>query len=258
MNHAGEARGHRARERAAAEMRREVRTSMSVAVKGSKRFRESLKGVDLEKVYEIPEAIKVLKSFKPTKFDETVEVAIRLNIDPKKTEQLIRGSIALPKGIGKEKKVICFAEGAKADEAKAAGATEVGGEDLAKKVLGGWTDFDVAIATPESMKFVGKLGRVLGPQGKMPTPKAGTVTEDVTTAVGEFRAGKIEFRTDAGGNIHAPVGKRSFPDESILQNVVALVEHIRAAKPASVKGSFIAKVALSLTMSPRVQVNPGA
>jgi large subunit ribosomal protein L1 len=231
---------------------------MSVAVKGSKRYRESLKTVDLEKVYDIPEAVKVLKAFKAAKFDETVEVAIRLGIDPKKTEQLIRGSLALPKGIGKEKKVICFAEGTKADEARAAGATEVGGEDLAKKVAGGWTDFDVAIATPESMKFVGKLGRVLGPQGKMPTPKAGTVTDDVTTAVSEFRAGKIEFRTDAGGNIHAPIGKRSFPNESIEQNLVALIEHVRSARPASVKGEFVTKVALSLTMSPRVQVNPGA
>lgn len=231
---------------------------MSVAVKGSKRYRESLKSVDLEKLYEIPDAIKVLKTFKPTKFDETVELAIRLGIDPKKTEQLIRGSLALPKGIGKEKKVVCFAEGSKADDARAAGAAEVGGEDLAKKVAAGWTDFDVAIATPESMKYVGKLGRVLGPQGKMPTPKAGTVTDDVTTAVAEFRAGKIEFRTDAGGNIHAPVGKRSFPNESLEQNVVALLEHIRAARPASVKGAFVAKATLSLTMSPRVQINPGA
>lgn len=230
---------------------------MSVAVKGSKRYRESLKSVDLEKLYEIPEAIKILKSFKPTKFDETVELAIRLGIDPKKTEQLIRGSLALPKGIGKEKKVICFAEGSKADEARAAGAAEVGGEDLAKKVSTGWTDFDVAIATPESMKYVGKLGRVLGPQGKMPTPKAGTVTDDVKTAVAEFRAGKIEFRTDAGGNIHAPVGKRSFPNESLEQNIVALLDHVRASRPASVKGEFVAKATLSLTMSPRVQINPG-
>lgn len=230
---------------------------MSVAVKGSKRYRESLKSVDLEKLYEIPEAIKILKTFKPTKFDETVELAIRLGIDPKKTEQLIRGSLALPKGIGKEKKVICFAEGSKADEARAAGAAEVGGEDLAKKVSTGWTDFDVAIATPESMKYVGKLGRVLGPQGKMPTPKAGTVTDDVKTAVAEFRAGKIEFRTDAGGNIHAPVGKRSFPNESLEQNIVALLDHVRASRPASVKGEFVAKATLSLTMSPRVQINPG-
>jgi len=230
---------------------------MSVAVKGSKRYRESLKAVEPEKVYEIAEGIGVIKAFKPAKFDETVELAIHLNIDPKKTEQLIRGSLALPKGIGKEKKVICFAEGTKADDARAAGAMEVGGEDLAKKVSTGWTDFDVAIATPESMKFVGKLGRVLGPQGKMPTPKAGTVTDDVKTAVAEFRAGKIEFRTDAGGNIHAPVGKRSFPNDSIQENVIALLDHVRASKPASVKGDFIAKAVLSLTMSPHVMINPG-
>jgi large subunit ribosomal protein L1 len=223
-------------------------------VQASKRFRKNLERVEAKRTYSIDEAIDALKSFAPVKFDETVEIAVKLSVDPKKTDQLIRGSISLPRGIGKEKKVVVFAEGNQAEEARKAGAIEVGGEDLAKKITDGWLDFDVAVATPSTMKFVGKLGKVLGPQGKMPSPKAGTVTDDVAKAVSEFKAGKIEFRTDAGANIHAPVGKRSFAKEAIRENVTAFLDHIKAARPASAKGAYIEKAVLSLSMSPGVSI----
>ncbi|MCZ6603283.1 MAG: 50S ribosomal protein L1, partial [Planctomycetota bacterium] len=161
---------------------------------------------------------------------------------------------ALPHGIGKEKRVIVFAEGAQADEAKTAGAVEVGGQDLVKKIEGGWLDFDVAICVPEMMRHVGKLGRILGPQGKMPSPKSGTVTTQVASVVGEFRAGKIEYRTDAGGIVHAPMGKRSFPDESLKANIDAFISHISSQKPASSKGVFLKRVFISTTMGPSIQV----
>ncbi|HHT9129727.1 MAG TPA: 50S ribosomal protein L1 [Candidatus Brocadiaceae bacterium] len=222
--------------------------------KRSKRYLESRKKVDSDKKYGLKDAIELLKSFKTAKFDESVEVAMKLGIDPKQSEQLIRGSISLPKGIGKSLKVIVFASGEKAEIAKKAGADEVGAEDLVKKVDGGWADFDVAIAASDMMKFVGRLGRVLGPQGKMPSPKSGTVTDDVETAVKEFKAGKIEYRTDAGGNVHALVGRISFPNADLEDNIDTFVKHIMNSRPASAKGVFVEKVSVSSTMSPGIML----
>jgi large subunit ribosomal protein L1 len=204
--------------------------------------------------YPIPEAVTILKRFDSCKFDETVEVSIKLSVDPKKPEQMLRGSFALPHGLGKEKKVIAFVEGPDATAARAAGASEVGGEDLAKKILDGWTDFDVAVAHPATMKYVGKLGRVLGPQGKMPSPKSGTVTDNVVQAVKEFKGGKIEYRTDPAGNVQAPVGKKSFPQDKLAENVAAFIEHIQHSRPSSAKGAFVSKAALSATMSPGINL----
>ena len=175
-------------------------------------------------------------------------------IDPRKADQNLRGAISLPHGIGKSKRVICFAEGDLAKKAKAAGAIEVGSAELVKKIEGGWLDFDVAIAHPSQMRHVGKLGRVLGPKGLMPTPKAGTVTEDVEKAVKEFVAGKLEFRTDPAGNIHVPVGKRSFSDAKLLENAVFLIDHLKSIRPAAVKGGYIQNVSVSGTMTPGVTV----
>ncbi|HHT9127925.1 MAG TPA: 50S ribosomal protein L1 [Candidatus Wujingus californicus] len=220
----------------------------------SKRYTESRKIVDNTKKYEVRDAIKLLKSFKPAKFDESVEVAIKLDIDPKQSDQLVRGSISLPKGIGRSLKVIVFASGEKATVAKKAGADEVGAEDLVKKVEGGWTDFDVAIATSDMMKLVGKLGRVLGPQGKMPSPKSGTVTDDIETAVKEFKAGKIEYRTDASGNVHALVGKVSFSEKDLEDNINTFIKQIISSRPASVKGVFLERASLSSTMNPGIML----
>ncbi len=222
--------------------------------KRSKRYLESRKIVDSEKKYELKEAVKLLKSFKLAKFDESVEVAMKLGIDPKQSDQLVRGSVSLPKGIGRSLKVVVFAAGEKATVAKKAGADEVGAEELVKKVEGGWTDFDVAIAASDMMRLVGKLGRVLGPQGKMPSPKSGTVTDDIETAVKEFKAGKIEYRTDAGGNVHSIVGKVSFSDRDLEDNINAFVKHIVNSRPASAKGVFVEKVSVSSTMSPGIMI----
>ncbi len=220
----------------------------------SKRYIESCKIVDSGKKYDLKEAIKLLKSFKPAKFDESVEVAMKLGIDPKQSDQLVRGSVSLPNGIGKSLKVIVFAAGEKAAAAKKAGADEVGAEELVKKVEGGWTDFDVAIAASDMMRLVGKLGRVLGPQGKMPSPKSGTVTDNIETAVKEFKAGKIEYRTDAGGNVHTIVGKVSFSEKDLEDNINTFVKHIVNSRPASAKGVFLEKVSVSSTMSPGITV----
>src|SRR5574337_1182467 len=226
--------------------------------KRSKRYVESRKIVDSEKKYGINEAVKLLKLLKPAKFDESVQVAMKLGIDPKQSDQLIRGSISLPKGIGKSLKVIVFATGEKAAIAKRAGADEVGAEELVKKVEDGWTDFDVAIATSDMMKLVGKLGRVLGPQGKMPSPKSGTVTPDILTGVKEYSAGKVEFRNDAGGNVHAVVGKLSFSTEDLRDNITAFVDHIRRLKPASSKGTYLKRVCVSGTMTPSLTLRLSA
>ncbi|MFQ5956765.1 MAG: 50S ribosomal protein L1 [Candidatus Brocadiales bacterium] len=220
----------------------------------SKRYTESKKSYDSKKKYPLKESIELLKSFRKTKFDESVEVVMKLGIDPKHSDQMLRGSISLPKGIGKELKVVVFAKGEKAEEAKKAGAVEAGAEELVKKVEGGWMDFDVAIATPDMMRQIGKLGRVLGPQGKMPSPKSGTVSDNVETVVKEFKAGKIEFRNDAGGNVHVLVGKLSFSTEDLVSNIESFVGHIVAAKPASAKGTYVQRVTISSTMSPGVNV----
>lgn len=200
----------------------------------------------------VPEGVATLKKFEGAKFDETVELTIKLGIDPKNTSHAVRGAFSLPHGIGKEMKVVVFAEGEAAKAAKAAGALEVGAEDLAKKISDGWLDFDVAIAHPSMMRHVGKLGRVLGPQGKMPSPKSGTVTDNIGAAVKEFRAGKVEFRSDDGGNVHCVVGKKSFAADQLVANVGAFLEHLRGLRHASVKGNFIERATLSATMSPGI------
>ena len=224
----------------------------------SKRYRAAAEKVDRNKVYEPGEALALLKSLPSAKFDETVEVAVLLGIDPKKSDQLVRGAVSLPKGLGRTIKVIVFAEGDKAEAARNAGADLVGSGDLAEKILAGWTDFDIVIASPDMMKHVGKLGKVLGPQGKMPSPKSGTVNADVGSAVREFKAGKVEFRTDAGGNVHAPFGKRSFKTEDLEANLRALLDHLSAMRPPAVKGQFLRKVSISTTMGPGAWINYGA
>ena len=219
-------------------------------VKQSKRFLEAVSKVDRDRLYEPFEAFELLKSLPAPKFDETVDVVVKLGVDPRKSDQLVRGAVSLPKGLGKAVKVVVFAEGEKADAAREAGADEVGSADLAAKIDGGWLDFDVVIASPDMMKHVGKLGRVLGPQGKMPSPKSGTVTPDVAKAVNEFKAGKVEFRTDAGGNVHAPLGKRSFTAGDLESNLVAFLDHLIGLRPAAVKGTYLRKVSVSTTMGP--------
>lgn len=220
----------------------------------SKRYTESKEKLLKSKEYELKEAISVLKTFDKTKFDETVEIVMKLGIDPKRSDQLVRGSFSLPKGIGKELRVIVFASGDKAKLAKKAGAIEVNGDDLIKKIEDGWLDFDVAISTPDMMRKVSKLGRILGPQGKMPSPKSGTVTDDISNVVKEFREGKIEYRTDAGGNVHTAVGKMSFPDEDLTENVKSFIKHIINNRPPSAKGTFVQKISISSSMSPGIRI----
>jgi large subunit ribosomal protein L1 len=206
------------------------------------------------KILPLNEAVEVLKAFNTTKFDQTVEIAIRLGIDPKQADQMVRGSIVLPNGIGKSLRVVVFAKGDKIDEAKAAGAEEVGGPELAEKIKGGWTDFDVCIAAPDMMGVVGPLGKVLGPRGLMPSPRAGTVTPDVGKVIKEYKAGKVEFRNDAGGNVHAVVGKLSFEPQKLAENITAFLNNIQHIKPNAVRGQYIKGIALSATMSPSVRI----
>jgi large subunit ribosomal protein L1 len=190
--------------------------------------------------------------------DQTVEISIHLNIDPRQADQMLRGALSLPHGLGKTRRVIAFCDAALADAAREAGAVEVGADELVDKVQNGWFDFDVAIAHPSMMGKVGKLGRVLGPQGKMPTPKAGTVTPDVVNAVREFSAGRLEFRNDSGGNIHLPVGRTVFTDDALKDNITAVVEHVTRIKPSAAKGQYIKKITLSATRSPGVMINMDA
>lgn len=200
------------------------------------------------------EAVDTLKSYDATKFDQSVEIAMRLGVDHTQADQIVRGSIVLPHGIGKDQRVIVFAKGPQAEAAKEAGADEVGDEELAKKIVGGWTDFDVCIAAPDMMKIVGPLGRVLGPRGLMPSPRAGTVTPDVAKTVEEYKAGKVEFRNDKGGNIHAIVGKLSFDGAKLTENAQAFIDRIVSMKPSTIKGVYVKSVHLSATMSPSVVV----
>jgi large subunit ribosomal protein L1 len=204
----------------------------------------------------LAEAVALLKTFNTTKFDQTVEIVMRLGIDPKQADQLVRGSIVLPHGIGRTLRAIVFAKGDKAEEAKAAGADEVGGPELAERIKGGWTDFDVCIAAPDMMGVVGPLGKVLGPRGLMPSPRAGTVTPDVGKVVREYKAGKVEFRNDAGGNVHAVVGKVSFEAPKLTENIAAFIQHVTNMKPASVRGQYIKGMSISATMSPGIRIQP--
>lgn len=219
----------------------------------SKRYKQESQQLNKEAL-SLTEAIEKIKSFKSVKFDQSVECVLSLGIDPKQADQLVRGSISLPNGIGKQKRVVAFCEDSDAEAARNAGAVEAGCDELIKKVTDGWMDFDVAIASPKVMGKVGKLGRVLGPQGKMPSPKNGTITTDVATAVAEFAAGKIEFKNDPGGNVHVVIGKQSFETNKLVENCEAFVSHIKKIKPAAAKGTYIKKMCISATMSPGVTV----
>jgi len=222
----------------------------------SKRYKNSLKSVDAVKAYPLVEAVEVLAKLPRAKFVETVDLAVRLGVDPRQSDQMVRGTVPLPHGSGKTVRVIVFAKpGAAADAAKAAGAEHVGFEELIKKCTEGWTDFDVAVATPEAMVEVRKLGKVLGPRGLMPNPKTGTVTDDTAKAVKEVKAGRVEFKIDKAGNIHVPVGKVNFKSEQILENARAVLEAIQRAKPSSAKGQYVLSCTLSATMSPGIRVD---
>jgi large subunit ribosomal protein L1 len=221
----------------------------------SKRMRAMLaKKPQSEAPVPLPEAVAILKSFPPTKFDQTVEIHMRLGIDPKQADQIIRGSLVLPHGIGKSKRVVVFAKGGLADDARAAGAEEVGADELAKKIKEGWTDFDVCIAAPDMMGLVGPLGKVLGPRGLMPSPRAGTVTADIAKTVREYKAGKVEFRNDPTGIVHAVVGKASFDAAKLADNIRAFIDHVLAMQPSSVRGQFVKSISISATMTPGVMV----
>jgi len=202
----------------------------------------------------LEEAVAILKTFNNTKFDQSVELALRLGIDPKQADQIVRGSIVLPNGIGRTLRVVVFAKGDKIDEAQEAGADEVGGPELAEKIKGGWTDFDVCIAAPDMMAVVGPLGRILGPRGLMPSPRAGTVTPDVGRTIQEYKAGKVEFRNDAGGNVHVVVGKLSFDAPKLIENIQTFINYVTGLKPAAVRGQYLRGVAISATMTPSVRV----
>ncbi|UZN23402.1 50S ribosomal protein L1 [bacterium 3DAC] len=223
--------------------------------KRGKRYKALLEKYDRNAEYSIKEAVKLVKELATAKFDETIELHMRMGIDPKKPDQNIRSSVVLPHGTGKNVRVLVFAEGAKAEEAKEAGADYVGSDDLIEKIQKGWLDFDIAIATPDQMRKVSKIARILGPRGLMPNPKAGTVTNDIAAAVKEFKAGKIEFRNDKTGNLHIPVGKASFDEQKLLENIKAALAAVLAAKPASSKGAYIKKMVLAPTMGPGVRVN---
>jgi large subunit ribosomal protein L1 len=202
----------------------------------------------------IAEAVAALKQFSPAKFDQTVDIVLRLGVDAAQADQIVRGSIVLPHGIGKQLRVVVFAKGAQAEAAKAAGADEVGEEDLAQKIMGGWMDFDACIASPDMMKVVSPLGRVLGPRGLMPSPRAGTVTPDVAKTVAEYKAGKVEFRNDKAGNVHAPIGKLSFEAEKLAENAKAFVDRIISLKPSAVKGIYVKSAHVSGAMTPSVRL----
>ena len=202
----------------------------------------------------VADAVTLIKSMPPTKFDQSVEIHMRLGIDPKQADQIVRGSIVLPHGIGKSKRVVVFAKGNMADEARAAGAEEVGSDDLAKKIKEGWTDFDVCIAAPDMMGLVGPLGKVLGPRGLMPSPRAGTVTADIRKTVSEYKAGKVEFRNDPTGIVHAVVGKASFDVTKIVENIKAFIDHIMSLQPNSVRGQYVKSISISATMTPGVMI----
>ena len=224
--------------------------------KFGKKYQEAAKLVEVDKLYEAAEAFELVKKIVTAKFDETVEVAVKLGVDPKHADQQVRGAVVLPHGTGKSKSVLVFAKGEKAKEAEAAGADVVGAEELVQKIQGGWTDFDVAVATPDMMGLVGRLGKILGPRGLMPNPKVGTVTLDVTRAINEIKAGKIEYRTDKAGNIHAPIGKGSFESAKLQENFQTLIDTLNKAKPSAAKGQYMRAITVSTTMGPGIKINP--
>jgi large subunit ribosomal protein L1 len=224
--------------------------------KHGKRYRELYKQVDRERNYSPAEAVALVKSFQSVKYPETVEAHIRTGLNVRHADEQLRGTISLPNGLGKEQTVVVFAKGDKAREAQEAGADEVGDDELAKKIEEGWTEFDVAIATPDMMPVVGKLGRILGPQGKMPNPKVGTVTEDISQAVSESKAGRMEYRTDRSAIVHIPIGKTDLDERALLENYAALIDEIVRAKPAAAKGRYLRTITLATTMGPGVRVDP--
>jgi large subunit ribosomal protein L1 len=221
-----------------------------------KKYRDALKRFDRERLHTPPEAVELVRSLAKANFDETVELAARLGVDPRKADQIVRGTVGLPAGTGKDVRVAVFAAGEAANAAREAGAAIVGSDDLAAQIEGGMLDFDVTIATPDLMPVVGRLGRVLGPRGLMPNPKSGTVTPDVAKAVADFKGGKVEYRTDRYGNIHVPIGKASFTAEALLENFRAVIDELNRAKPASAKGRYMRRVALSSTMGPGIKIDP--
>jgi len=220
-----------------------------------KKYKEAAKLIDRTVSYELAEAVDLTKKSATAKFDETIELAVRLGVDPKKADQQIRGAVVLPHGTGKTQKVLVFAKGEKVKEAEAAGADYVGDAEYINKIQQGWFDFDVIVATPDMMGEVGKLGRVLGPKGLMPNPKTGTVTFDVTKAINDIKAGKVEYRVDKSGNIHVPVGKKSFDNEKLVENINTVIETLVKVKPATAKGVYLKNIAIASTMGPGVKVS---
>ena len=223
--------------------------------KFGKKYQEVAKQIE-DKLYEVEEAIDLAKKTATAKFDETVEFAVKLGVDPKHADQQVRGAVVLPHGTGKTNRVLVFAKGDKLKEAEAAGADYAGAEELVTKIQGGWADFDVAVATPDMMGLVGRLGKILGPKGLMPNPKVGTVTLDVARAINEINAGKIEYRTDKAGNIHAPIGKVSFDSEKLVENFYTLMDTLIKVKPSAAKGQYVRSVTVSTTMGPGIKINP--
>jgi large subunit ribosomal protein L1 len=222
----------------------------------SKAYRKAVELIDVNRLYAPAEAIKLARETSPTKFDATVEVAMRLGVDPRKADQMVRGVVNLPHGTGKTARVIVFATGDKAAEAEAAGADAVGSDELVARIQGGWLDFDAAIATPDQMAKIGRIARILGPRGLMPNPKTGTVTMDVTKAVSDIKGGKITFRVDKHSNLHLIIGKASFSDEQLVDNYAAVLDEVLRSKPSAAKGKYLRKVAVTTTMGPGIQVDP--
>src|SRR6266513_636651 len=225
-------------------------------MKRSKSYRQADEQIDRERLYSPAEAVTIAKSGKVTKFDPTVEVALRLGVDPRKQDQMVRGTVNLPNGTGKTARVLVFATGDRAEEARAAGADFVGSDDMIERIQGGFLDFDAVVATPDMMGKVGRLGRILGPRGLMPNPKTGTVTPNVSKAVTDIKGGKIEFRVDRHGNLHFIIGKASFPDSALVENYAAAMDEILRLKPSAAKGRYLRKVALATTMGPSIPVDP--
>ena len=221
----------------------------------TKKLKEALAKVDRTKSYPLTESLELVKSAAFAKFDETVDLVVKLGVDPRHADQMVRGAVVLPNGLGKDVRVLVFAKGEKEREAREAGADYVGADDLVAKIQGGWFDFDTAIATPDMMGVVGKIGKLLGPRGLMPNPKVGTVTFDLARAVKESKSGKVEFRVEKAGIVHAPVGKVSFTAETLRQNIVALVEALQKAKPSAAKGTYMKKISVSSTMGPGVSID---